>query len=333
MRHSEIKIRGDFWDTFIYMKYLVLITYENELIICNWKHIQNDFFRRTNLQYVFEINEEQLHKYIIYKKKIPLKSLLADFCIMDKKIYITNDEGFFSCNILLDIQDECDFVKLWDNRSFSLNSNRKGNIALSCGSDGLIEFSQRKDNLNIHLKEYEKNLYLVSSNHSTFSNYNEFDIYNISAIDEPELLHFNLGMHFDKRELKKYKLSEILNFSNSRSSHQYEQGMVSWLHKNNIYRIINSNQIEVISYDKNFFISKGIMSFQSWKGKILSGMSCSFGNIIECENALVVNFSSDSFLNIEGEVTKWRTYPNSRTFLNHLHVIHDDCLEIYQFYN
>jgi hypothetical protein len=74
------------------------------------------------------------------------------------------------------------------------------------------------------------------------------------------------------------------------------------------------------------------MRFQGWKGEILSGLSTPFGIVVECEYALVVSFSSSSFINIAGDVIKWRVFPNSKQYLNDLHVIFDDYIEIYCFY-
>lgn len=336
MNHFQITITGNYWDSFIYMKYLVLYTFDNTLYVCNWDKIETDFYDNMVFnQNDFIIEEKDLDQYTIRKIDLEFESLSTDICIANKKLYVTNDDGFFSCDHLLAQHTTIQFDKIWDNKSYSINTS-KGNIALSCGSDGLFEYSRNKSHLP--LERIENNLYLISANHSTQTKYNDYDLFNMSEIEESELFHFEYGSHFEIRALKEYKLSRIIaSIESDLPQYQNENfgKKISWLHKNKIFRVINSNEIEVISYSNIHgdltFKSEGVMRFQGWKGDILSGDSTPFGNIVECDNALVVSFSNNDFLNIPGEIVQWRVYPSSRSFLNHLHVIKDDCLEIYMF--
>ena len=61
------------------------------------------------------------------------------------------------------------------------------------------------------------------------------------------------------------------------------------------------------------------------------GTTTYFGNIIECENALIVIQSDNDSFTIEEPITRWRVYPRSKNYENHLHVILDDRIEIYSF--
>lgn len=334
MNYSKIKIQGNYWDVFSYMNYLVLVTDENEFIICDWYRL-NNFIVNNKLN---EIDMLSLERFIIKRMNLSFKSSITDFCITNKKIYLTNDEGFFSSNELTGL-NEIRFNKLWDNRSFSLNYNGKGNISLSCGTDGLVEYSPNEYDLK--LKKFESNIYSISEKHSTLSNYNNFDLYNFSTISESELFSFDLGMNFKKEKLYNYKLKEILMNVYAESSERFysnnhDVNTISWMHKNKIYRIVDDNKINVYSYDRNNhnidFKKEETLHFQAQKGKILRGFSTSFGNVIECENALVVNFSTNDYLNIYIEPIQWRVYPNSKAYLNHLHVILDEHLEIYKFF-
>ena len=85
--------------------------------------------------------------------------------------------------------------------------------------------------------------------------------------------------------------------------------------------------------DENYFSKKNVFQFQAWKGKIIKGGNAYFGTIIECENAIVVLTGEKEFFNIPGSATRWRVYPRSFNYENHLHVIKDDRLEIYSFNN
>ncbi len=73
------------------------------------------------------------------------------------------------------------------------------------------------------------------------------------------------------------------------------------------------------------------LNLQAWKGKVIGGGTSYYGTIVECENALVVLLSNGQTKTIEGPITRWRVYPRSKNYQNHLHVIKDDRIEIYSF--
>ena len=66
--------------------------------------------------------------------------------------------------------------------------------------------------------------------------------------------------------------------------------------------------------------------------KPISGGSATFGTIVEFDDRLSIVLSDESQTTVCGPVTRWRTYPRSVNYENHLHVIFDDHLAIYAFY-
>ena len=56
-----------------------------------------------------------------------------------------------------------------------------------------------------------------------------------------------------------------------------------------------------------------------------------FGVVIELEDSLLVLRSDEAIERIEGEVVSWRVFPRSRKYVNQLHVIYEDRLEIWCF--
>jgi hypothetical protein len=99
------------------------------------------------------------------------------------------------------------------------------------------------------------------------------------------------------------------------------------------------NGFEVIKYintfdpEKKRFKKLADIDLKEWKGRVIGGGSAHFGNIVECENALVVVQSDGNTFTIPEPVTRWRVYPRSLNYENHLHVILDDRLEIYSFHH
>ncbi len=64
---------------------------------------------------------------------------------------------------------------------------------------------------------------------------------------------------------------------------------------------------------------------------VISGTSTYFGNIVEYTDSLLIVQTDNECFTINGPITRWRVYPRSRNYKNQLHVILDDCLEIYAF--
>jgi len=320
MQNLNIKIYGDYWESFVYMEKLYLLTSSNKLIVYDWKQIIRDCKASNNKEIVISEHNVNRH-YLLQETDSPFKELAIDIQIVNKKLYAITDNGFYSSNLNAHIDST---NKLWDNKSFSINSNGRGQISLSSGSDGLFEYSK---DINIFgLKSFERNIFQISENHSTSSTYSNYNIYNNSEINNSELDLFEINQDYSKSFFKRFSEKEIFGYLNQKPS---------WIHKDKIYRIKNHNEIEVRSiknYKQNLFSNSEIMRFQGWKGEILSGLSTQFGIVVECEHALVVSFSSSSFINIPGDVIKWRVFPNSKQYLNDLHVIFDDYIEIYCFY-
>ncbi len=65
-----------------------------------------------------------------------------------------------------------------------------------------------------------------------------------------------------------------------------------------------------------------------WKGSPVAGDNAVFGAILELDNALVVVRSDDKVDTLQGEPTNWRVFPRSKYYVNQLHVIYDDRIEI-----
>jgi hypothetical protein len=79
------------------------------------------------------------------------------------------------------------------------------------------------------------------------------------------------------------------------------------------------------------FTSLNSIQFEDWAGDIIGGGTSYFGVIIELENAISILTSNDDLFTIPQAVVRWRVYPRSKNYENHLHIISDKCLEIYSF--
>lgn len=271
-------------------------------------------------------------------------SLPTDTEIFGNSLYYINEKGLF-CSTTHRASTKYPVSskpqKLWDCNLLSIKANKYPQLALSGGSEGLFEISL--------YKEYGggKEPKQISKKHSSFSNYTFWSIYNSSLVDNSYLALFNLNeVENDNTDLppsrrssepKKFQreyveqIDELRIFQGKTGNNN-----LSWGVEDKIYRT-TINGFEVVKFNnkpkegEELFTPIQSLNLQPWKGKVISGGSSYFGTIIECENALVVMLSDGSNYTIEGPITRWRIYPRSLNYQNHLHVIKDDCIEIYSF--
>lgn len=83
--------------------------------------------------------------------------------------------------------------------------------------------------------------------------------------------------------------------------------------------------------DEEIITQLGEVRLADWKGQVVSAGVAVFGTIIECENAVVVLGSDGENQTIPGEPVRWRAFPRSRNYENHLHLIYEDRLQIWSF--
>lgn len=222
----------------------------------------------------------------------------------------------------------------------SIKANKYPQLALSGGDEGLFELNMAlSPPSNLKRIESKSPIFQVSDNHSSFSNYSYLNIYNTSLVENSFLATFKWNLTKDKgnRDLP------LRDFDGSITDHKIfnvkgKEHFISWGIEDKIYKATDGG-FEIIKYNNYANEEKGeekfnrlkSVNFNAWKGKVINGGTAYFGNIVECENALIVIQSDGKTFTIPGPVTKWRIYPRSMNYENHLHVILDDRIEIYSF--
>ncbi len=298
----------------------------------------------------FIVTEKMLSKFTMGVQNTPLNLIPTDTEIYSNKLYFINEMGLFSASANRQKSEKYLVssrpTKLWDCNLFSIKANKYPQIALSGGDEGLFEYniSQTKpDNLKI----IEKNIYQISENHSSFSNYTYLNIFNSSLVDKSYLAMFKWEKSDENvlppLQMMNYKGKNLnRNFDHLLSTEaifeqEIDANSLSWGIDDKI-NLITESKFEIIKCNYFADIDKGQKMFNkiysneiNISGELVNTGSCYFGNIIETTNGLFILLSNGSNYVINEEITRWRTYPRSKNYENHLHVILDDCIEIYSF--
>lgn len=292
----------------------------------------------------FQISIKDAAKFLIGEQDNPFKDLPTDTEISSNKLFAITDDGFWSTTAHRGKSARYPVssrpIKLWDNRLLSITANRYATIALSSGEEGLFQYEKNKDDSGWYpfeeKKGVEKEIIQLSDKHSLFNDWNNLSIYSSSDISESYLSLFEWEMLDEKRFNRKFsksisedKIFEGLNLN----------GSLSWGAGDKIYKTTKkgivvtrfNNNAKSYGRDDNYFSEPELIELNKLDGEVIDAKVCLFGTIIESENSLTVLQSDGGIFKINEPVTRWRIYPRSKNYENHLHVILDDRLEIYSF--
>lgn len=369
MQFIKLIIPGEYWDSQLYSGYLYLFGDSGDLVAVDWDAlISNTFseysglemaahtaFIESNLFYEkgvqlllhdksireilltrfkslsemeVEIDLEKVNTQLLTQQDNPLPFPHVDSEIYYRKLYVSLKAGAFylDCNGK-NIKNES--KQIWDTPTFDITASKSyTTIAFAAGSEGL--FQQQIGTRNN--KDEQKKPALISRNHCTSCKWADFNIYATSHTSSAFFASFK------KRKSKEDRRKDIRQFDKVISADEIFEGRgFSWGVQDKLY-IYRNNAIDAIKYVSNkdgspVFKSIGRLPLNQEKGDVVSAEVAPFGTVIECENAIVVVQSNDEVVTIPGEPVNWRVFSKSSHYTNQLHVIYEDRLEVFSFYN
>ena len=305
----------------------------------------NDLLNKT-----IEIIKDELEFARIQQIDFPLNELPTDSEVYANNLYFALDSGVYrrvinqgEDNKVIGPKD----TKLWDCRILSLRANKYPQIALSAGSDGLFELNLVKDS-SIKPQTLEQiddtKILRISSKSSSFSNYSFLSIFSSSYVEDSFMALFNWkpieqlkDPYINNKSHKVYRdfdklIDEKHIFEEERSSD------ICWGIDDKIYRIVDDT-LFILKFTNSANISKGEGYYQHLRsvtlpsniGRAIGAGVSYFGIVLEFTNGILILRSDGCITTISEEVIRWRVYPRSKNYLNHLHIIFNDRFEIYSF--
>ncbi|MBR6178065.1 MAG: hypothetical protein IKQ70_09325 [Bacteroidales bacterium] len=285
------------------------------------------------------LNQYESKKFLIGEMDVPTHKLPIDTEIYSNKLYFATEDGLFKTtahrkNDKYPVSSKPQ--KLWDARVLSIKANKFPQIAISAGSDGLYELNNSdEENLkmlyNDEFSEEEKNIFKISQKHSSFANYSYLSIYSTSLYGESYLAYFDWNEKLKNEE--KYRRQWKQEYSESDFFKNNYKPTLSWGIDGRIFKLTD-NGFETVKFNKSMSdVEKSFLYplLNVNNNDVIGGTSTYFGNIVEYADSLLVVQTDDDCFRINGPITRWRTYPRSRNYENQLHVILDNCIEIYSF--
>lgn len=284
----------------------------------------------------FHLSQKDIEPFLLSVQPSPFTDLHNDSEISNNKVFVASDDGLFEANTrskALKYSVSSNVNKLWDCPLLSIKGNLHAQMALSAGNDGLYQYDNRNAENGLFIRDekiVENKFEQLSSKHSQFANWNFLSIYNSSTISESFLAAFSWHKLENNRFIKKYDGEIAANEIFKSNGVSY----LSWGGEDKIYKSTDAG-ISVVNMNGNFspdrndvFSNVVSIDIDKWSNHVIAAGIAFFGAIAECDDSLWIIKSDNSVDKIDSEVTNWRTYPKSKFYQNHLHIIHDDFLEI-----
>ncbi|MDZ8184030.1 MAG: hypothetical protein RMX96_04105 [Nostoc sp. ChiSLP02] len=226
--------------------------------------------------------------------------------------------------------------KLWDCPLLSISAS-KNTIGMAAGDEGAFELHLNNYNYGIEslgLEEVDNKVYRVSNRHSSLVNWAFASLYISSYVSSGFLAAFGWDNNKNSNTQSQNRgFRRIIP-----DTEVFQKSGFSWGCQEKIY-MANSNSIDVVNYtqskvsneNKNAFSLVETFLNDSIPGRVISAGTAYFGVILEYDESLTVLCSDQKIINFYEPVVRWRVYPRSIRYENHLHVIYEDRLEIYSF--
>jgi hypothetical protein len=307
-------IKGDYFDCQLYAGNLFLWTYMGVLKVYNFNKILS-YFRCGDKV----ISEYTLNNFLVGRVERMEVRFPTDSEVYDGKYYLTGRSGLFQSRL---DELESGFKKVWDCPLFSISAQKKKGLTMAGGNEGVFIYSET-DAIRKKYGMINKKIVQASNCHANHSAFCKQGLYVTSILDNSFYLRL-FNVYKDNLTIPIEKI-----FPSERVS-------LSWSYRDKVYAYIDEKikikRIELINNEIKF-VDENEYWFYPQKGKVLTGTTTSFADIIELENALVIfpkNRVEESCAETIWEpVTRWRTFPKSIGYNNIIMVILEEELRLY----
>ncbi|MCG3786025.1 hypothetical protein [Delftia acidovorans] len=339
MNNINVKIVGDYVNSFIYSGLLFLVKNGGEIILLDWKRVTRK--KINNIEYIefinncskrikedfedvtFHLEEKEILDCVLDRSS--LNFWPSDFIIYSNILYFSGQNGVEAIGLDFDNKkfnnDNRKFI--YSSRAYKLASSKHRGIAIAAGVNGVVLKSINKylDDMTAP-KFLEKNSVDIEWGASTLVVNSEF----VSSIDFFEKMPITEFRNMSKEEKDKFNALRI-----SRSSEKEIPGY-SWsvgdrlfnMNENNIKRSVISKEEGDEEFNvKEVHINSENYSFDNFD----SARSGSFGCVVDLYDRIVL-MNDNGIRELGRDLTKWKVFPRAKNYVNHLHMIEDDCLNI-----
>ncbi|HEK2032671.1 hypothetical protein NFF72_14670 [Proteus mirabilis] len=364
----NLRIKGDYIDSFIYSGVLYLLDTDLKFKSYKWDDICNFILERNRfrginakdiLKYVkdnrvnnnnnktidTEINHKELKR--LEKDSINIKYWPSDINLLSNKLYFSGDDGVYyieTHHMTAKFEKTSKDNKIFGTKSFSISPNSHMRIALAAGTEGVFTSCFKFDKIRPEEKQISKDscIDIDWMNDTLFVNSDKLSINNFEKIlqkkdieSKEEYIDFkrNLLRDFDKENKNELSIS----------NHDYKKYLKSILNKDpepinikNKYKYgWSSGDCDFIIKNKNTILILNKITGNIKKvntGDVLSSLlkvrTSGCGTIMESKTGFLYLINENNNEKISDDYVAWRVYPRAKNHAKHLHIVNDDNINI-----
>lgn len=299
----------------------------------------------------WSLSLSDIGKFLMGQQDSPFDALHDDCTIYYDNIYAFTNSGLYMAKVnKVDRKSE----KLWDGLGTSIQPKYK-TLAIASAGEGLFEYRLWID------REPKP----ICDRHTLFVNWSFANIYGSSDISSGYMAEFvcykdashlssysqisgrGVSVRTPPTSVREFKrIIDENEIFKSISQPGGNNGLLSWGSREKLY-LVNPHWVDVVRFrqkgisetDEEHTAFKTIGKIDLVKAGVsnleyvIAGGVAHFGLIIEhCDYLLVIMSDGQPYI-MQYPVVRWRIFPRTKHYVNHLHVILDDRIEIYSFNN
>lgn len=277
-------------------------------------------------------SEAELSKFTLRHYDNPFVFPHADCLFYYNNLYVGSSDGLQVIERSRRTSSSHKSLKLWDGPVLSIAASHKY-LTLASGTEGLFDGKldlENKDKFKVRLR---------SSQPATSVRWLYPSLYS-SSYSGGYLVDFVLSKEHISEDGRKREQTrifrEIIEDDDLFMMDNANSASYSWGSHDKIC-LATQNQIEVIKFlshldEESDLEPLGQVTLTGRQlTEVVSADSAHFGYIIEIEGGLLILNSLLETIWLDGEPVNWRIFPDSKDYVNHLHVIYEDHICVFSF--
>ena len=367
----KLTIPGRYWDSQIYRGRLHLFRMDGDILTLDWDglidklRVRDDLklaarsaFQRSDFLYgvaatgIFrdakireiishrfhdlsqvplELSRQEIDRTAVGRQDNLFPFPHADSEIYNRRLYVSSRAGVFaaSCGGSTKYPVSTSIARLSEMPVSAVRASYRS-LALAAGEEGLWQYD---------LDDFRdgSRTERVASQHCSECQWAFHSIYGSSSTGAGILASYlkrRERTEWTEREEWRRTLDRVIPDSEIFADFENPDGEYSWAAQDKICQAANGS-IRVAKYEpwneKSPLRRLGVLPLARHGEAVVSAKVALFGTVVELDSGLMVICSDETILDVCDEPVSWRVFPRSRHYENHLHVIHDDRLEVLSF--
>ncbi len=363
----DLKIEGDFIDSFIYSGVLYLLDSEFRFTSYSWNSLcdfilKRNGFKFSDASFILKYSKDNRNEngsahtidtnisgselLLLKKDSIDINTWPSDINLFSNKLYFSGDDGvyFINTNHSTAEFDKRKMQKVFGMKSFSISPNTNNRLALAVGREGVFT-STLKYGIKVPAESKVSGSSCIDidwMNDNLFINSDTLVVEQFCKIENRNNVESNDLFSSIKSEIsKEYEEEHVISEELSKKAYRkYVEAILNkppetmQLKENYKYGWSSGDCDFILNKDDRILAQNNIsgdkidISLKGRSSDLIKVRTSGCGTIIESKDGRLFMLSEHEVKDISSEFVSWRVYPRAKNHANHLHIINDENINI-----